>query len=78
MSRESEEPTIVDLAAYRAARTQQQHDEEVTTDIHLCVTRSGKIVPSVNRVSEMHALNVLVWCMSIQKNVLDMYIESLA
>jgi hypothetical protein len=78
MKRESTEPDVVDLAAYRATRNVKstELEAEIVTNVHFAVTRAGTIVPSSVRVAELHVLTVLAWCLDISNNMLDTYIGS--
>lgn len=74
---EKQGPEIVDLQAYRAKRglPPKQTDQEVVTDVHFSMTKSGTVVPSQTKVAEIHVLAVLAWCLDLSTDMLDEYLS---
>jgi hypothetical protein len=74
MDLDSREPGIVDLATYRVARAKFKAKDEVVTDVHFMMTRSGAIVDNSIRVASLDTLTVLMWCLALSSNVLGQYL----
>jgi hypothetical protein len=68
---------IVDLAAFRATKIKESKKEEneVVTEVCFAITRGGTVVPTAQRVAELHVLAVLGWCLDLSTNMLDSYIN---
>jgi hypothetical protein len=77
MTNERREPEVVSLDAYRAIRDHRsaRYDQEVVTDVHFSITRSGAILPSAVKVVDLHVLAVLAWSLEVSSNMLDNYLS---
>jgi hypothetical protein len=78
MKKESKGPDVVSLDAYRLVRTRKAlaYAQEVVTDVHFSITRSGVVLPAAIKVFDLHSLAVVAWCLDLSSNMLDSYISS--